>query len=93
MHKRLSAGLYPLAFFAIAAAALAHPRTTRQSRGAALTAIIPAMGLVQIGNFAIAGQLKTNAAAVPLIYLLPIVTVIICAMVLQGWIRIARRWR
>ena len=47
------------------------------------------MGLVQIGNFAIAGQLKANAAAVPLIYALPIVTVIICAMVLQGWIRLA----
>ncbi|NMN60351.1 lipopolysaccharide export system permease protein [Xanthobacter sp. SG618] len=89
LHKRLSAGLYPMAFFAIAAAALAQPRTTRQSRGAALTAIIPAMGLVQIGNFAIAGQLKANAAAVPLIYALPVVTVIICAMVLQGWIRLA----
>lgn len=88
LHKRLSAGLYPLAFFFIAAAALSRPRTTRQSRGAALTAIIPAMGAVQIGNFAIAGQLKTQAAAVPLIYLLPIVTVLICAMVIQGWIRI-----
>ncbi|MDI4663925.1 LPS export ABC transporter permease LptF [Xanthobacter autotrophicus] len=89
LHKRLSAGLYPLAFFAIAAAALANPRTTRQSRGAALGAIIPAMGLVQIGNFAIAGQLKTQVAAVPLIYLLPIATVAICAMIIQGWIRLA----
>ncbi|MFG1300015.1 LptF/LptG family permease [Xanthobacter sp. V3C-3] len=88
LHKRLSAGLYPLAFFFIAAAALSRPRTTRQSRGAALTAIIPAMGAVQIGNFAIAGQLKTQASAVPLIYLLPIVTVVICAMIIQGWIRI-----
>lgn len=89
LHKRLSAGLYPMAFFAIAAAALASPRTTRQSRGAALGAIIPAMGAVQIGNFAIAGQLKTQAGAVPLIYLLPIVTVVICAMVIQGWIRLS----
>lgn len=88
LHKRLSAGLYPLAFFAIAACALARPRTTRQSRGAALTAIIPAMGLVQIGNFAIAGQLKTQFAAVILIYALPIVTIIICALVLEGIIRI-----
>ncbi|MFS8035565.1 LPS export ABC transporter permease LptF [Xanthobacter sp. AM11] len=88
LHKRLSAGLYPLAFFAIAAAALARPRSTRQSRGAALTAIIPAMGVVQIGNFALAGQLKTQVAAVPLIYALPIVTIIICAMVLEGWIRL-----
>ena len=86
VHKRLSAGLYPFAFFAIAAAALARPRTTRQSRGLALTAIIPAMAVVQAGNFAIAGQLKAQAAAVPLIYALPVVTVILCALVLQGWI-------
>lgn len=89
LHKRLSAGLYPMAFFAIAAAALASPRTTRQSQVAALGAIIPAMGLVQIGNFAIAGQLKTQTWAVPLIYLLPIVTVVLCAMVVQGWIRLS----
>lgn len=89
IHKRLSAGLYPFAFFAIAAAALARPRTTRQSRGAALTAIIPAMGAVQIGNFAIAGQLRSQEWAVPLIYLLPVVAVILCAMVLQGWITLA----
>lgn len=89
LHKRLSAGLYPMAFFAIAAAALCRPRTTRQSRGAALTAIIPAMGLIQIGNFAIAGQLKTNAAAVPFIYLLPVATVIVCALMVQGWLRLA----
>lgn len=89
LHKRLSAGLYPLAFFAIAACALARPRTTRQSRGAALTAIIPAMGAVQIGNFAIAGQLKAQAWAVPAIYALPLLVILLCAMVLQGWIHIA----
>ena len=86
LHKRLSAGLYPLAFFFIAAAALARPQTTRQSRGAALFAIIPAMGTVQILNFAIAGQLKSQVIAVPLIYLLPIVVMIVCAMILQGWL-------
>ncbi|MGE4372161.1 MAG: LPS export ABC transporter permease LptF [Xanthobacter sp.] len=87
LHKRLSAGLYPLAFFAIAAAALARPRTTRQSRGLALMAIIPAMGIVQIGNFALIGQLRTQDIATPLIYALPIITIILCAMVLQGWLR------
>lgn len=93
IHKRLSAGLYPLAFFAIAAAALARPRTTRQSRGMALTAIIPAMAAVQAGNFAIAGQLKAHVAAVPLIYALPIITIILCALVLEGWISLTTpRW-
>lgn len=86
VHKRLSAGLYPFAFFAIAAAALARPRTTRQSRGVALTAIIPVMAAVQAGNFAIAGQLKAHAIAVPFIYALPILTIILCAMALEGWI-------
>lgn len=88
LHKRLSAGLYPFAYFAIAAAALARPRTTRQSRGAALMAIIPAMAAVQIGNFAIAGQLRTQALAVPLIYIFPVVVVILCALALSGRIRL-----
>lgn len=93
LHKRLSAGLYPLAFFFIAAAALARPATTRQGRSMALVAIIPAMGLVQILSFAISGQLKSHAAAVPLIYLLPLVVIALCAMILQGWIVIGTpRW-
>ena len=89
LHKRLSAGLYPLAYFAIAAAALARPRTTRQSRGTALMAIIPAMAIVQIGNFAIAGQLRTQALAVPLIYLFPLAVVLVCALALSGHIHLA----
>lgn len=88
-HKRLSSGLYPLAFFAIAAAALARPRTTRQSRGLALTAIIPVMGALQIANFAITGQLRTAAWAVPMVYILPVATILLSAMALQGWISFA----
>ncbi|MFG1401455.1 LPS export ABC transporter permease LptF [Xanthobacter sediminis] len=88
LHKRLSAGLYPLAYFAIAAAALARPRTTRQSRGAALLAIIPAMAAVQIGNFAIAGQLRAQDAAVPLIYIFPLVVVVLCALLLSDRVNI-----
>lgn len=88
LHKRLSAGLYPLAYFAIAAAALARPRTTRQSRGAALMAIIPAMASVQIGNFAIAGQLRTQDAAVVLIYIFPLIVVALCALVLSDRIHL-----
>ncbi|BAF90323.1 MULTISPECIES: LPS export ABC transporter permease LptF [Azorhizobium] len=85
-HKRLSAGLYPLAFFAIAAAAMARPRTTRESRGLALAAIVPIMTALQIANFAVAGQLRTAAWAVPAIYLIPLLTIIVSALVLQGWI-------
>lgn len=88
-HKRLSSGLYPFAFFAVAAAALARPRTTRQSRGLALTAIVPIMTGLQIGNFAIAGQLRTAAWAVPMTYLLPLATIVLSAMVLQGWITLS----
>ncbi len=89
LHKRLSAGLYPLAYFAIAAAALARPRTTRQSRGMALFAIIPAMAAVQIGNFAIAGQLRSHALAVPLIYIFPLIVVALCALVLSDRLQFA----
>lgn len=93
LHKRLAAGLYPLAYFAIAAAALARPRTTRQSRGMALVAIIPAMAAVQIGNFAIAGQLRSQAAAVPLMYIFPLLVVALCALILSDRIHFSTpRW-
>lgn len=89
VHKRLSAGLYPLAFFAVAAAALARPRTTRQSRGLALAGIVPVMVGLQISSFVVGGQLRTSAAAVPVAYLLPIACIVICALLLQGWIRLS----
>ncbi len=88
-HKRLSSGLYPLAFFAVAAAALALPRTTRESRGLALAAIIPVMTALQIANFAVTGQLRTAAWAVPVVYLLPVLSIILAALVLQGWVRLS----
>jgi len=89
VHKRLSAGLYPLAFFAIAAAALARPRTTRQSRNLALMAIIPLMATLQIASFVVGGQLRTSDAAVPVAYLLPFACIVLCACALQGWIRLS----
>ena len=87
VHKRLSSGLYPFAFFAVAAAALAHPRTTRQSRGMALLVIIPVMGGLQISSFVVAGLLRTSNAAIPFAYLLPLACIVICGFVIQGWIR------
>ncbi|WP_029003385.1 LPS export ABC transporter permease LptF [Azorhizobium doebereinerae] len=83
-HKRLSSGLYPLAFFAVAAAALARPRTTRESRGLALAAIVPIMTALQIANFAVTGQLRTADWAVPMVYILPVLTMILAALVLEG---------
>lgn len=89
VHKRLSAGLYPFAFFAVAAAALARPRTTRQSRGLALAAIIPVMVGLQIASFVVGGLLRTSEAAVPIAYVLPIACILVCALALEGWIRFA----
>ncbi len=89
VHKRLSAGLYPFAFFAVAAAALARPRTTRQGRTLALAAIIPVMVGLQIASFVVGGQLRTSEAAVPVAYALPIGCIVICVFALQGWIRMA----
>lgn len=86
VHKRLSSGLYPFAFFAVAAAAMAHPRTTRQSRGMALAAIIPVIAGLQILSFVVSGLLRTTSAAVPFAYLLPLACILICGFVIQGWI-------
>lgn len=87
VHKRLSAGLYPFAFFAVAASALASPRTTRQSRSMALVAIIPIMVGLQIASFVVGGMLRTSSAAIPFAYLLPLACIFVCGLVIQGWVR------
>jgi lipopolysaccharide export LptBFGC system permease protein LptF len=48
LHDRFSAPLYPIAFMAIAFAALGVPRTTRQGRGTAIAAAVAAVAVMRI---------------------------------------------
>ncbi len=72
LHDRFASPLYVLAFGMIAFAALGQPRTTRQSRGAAIMAAIVIVLALRIAGFAVAGLLARNPSAVILVYGLPL---------------------
>jgi lipopolysaccharide export system permease protein len=72
LHQRMSAPLYPLAAFLIAFAFLGAPRTSRQSRWAALAGASLAVASLQLAQFACIGLVSRSAYAAPLPYLFPI---------------------
>ncbi|MFK8251703.1 LPS export ABC transporter permease LptF [Ancylobacter terrae] len=84
LHRRLSLPLYIMAFFSIAVAALAEPRTTRESRGLALAGTLPFTIILQVANFGLVGQVRNSSAVIPFVYLLPVVMIIGSALVLAG---------
>jgi lipopolysaccharide export system permease protein len=51
LHERLAGPLYPFVFIIVAFAYLGAPRTTRQSRGMALAAIVLAVGALRVVGF------------------------------------------
>ncbi|MFN3892080.1 MAG: LPS export ABC transporter permease LptF [Beijerinckiaceae bacterium] len=72
LHERLSGPLYVMAFAMIAFAALGQARTTRQGRGAAILAAIVIGLALRVGGIAVSNISARNAAAVPLVYALPL---------------------
>ena len=72
LHDRFSAPLYPLAFMAIAVAALGTARTTRQGRGLAIGAAIIVMVLLRIAGFAVSSLVVRSGNAILLAYLVPL---------------------
>lgn len=84
IHRRLSLPLYVLAFFSIAIAALAEPRTTREGRGLALAGTAPWVVLLQVGSFGLINQIRAQPAVIPFVYILPLVVLIGSGLVLSG---------
>ena len=72
LHKRLSTPLYPIAAFVIAFAFLGSPRTTRQSRGLAITGASAAFLVVEIFGLGSSGLVERSALASPLPYVAPL---------------------
>lgn len=72
LHDRFSAPIYPLAFMAIAVAALGTARTTRQGRGLAIGAAIVVMVLLRIAGFAVSSLVVRSGNAILLAYLVPL---------------------
>ena len=67
-HDRIMAPLYPLAFMIIAFAYLGAPRTTRQSRGLSLVAVIAGVAGLRMIGFASTVFGMKNPWALPLQY-------------------------
>ncbi|QFR31986.1 LPS export ABC transporter permease LptF [Ancylobacter sp. TS-1] len=84
IHRRLSLPLYVLAFFAIACAALAEPRTTREGRGLALAATAPFIICLQVTSFGLVNQVRNSPEVIPLVYLVPILFIIGSMLSLSG---------
>jgi lipopolysaccharide export system permease protein len=80
LHDRLSTPFYPLLFACLAVAILGHARTTRESRwGQILMAAGIALGL-RVAGLTAANLVTLNAAAVPLVYLIPIGAILVAAL-------------
>lgn len=84
LHKRLSAPLYPVAAFVIAFAFLGSPRTTRQSRGLAITGAASVFLLMEIVGLGSGGFVERNAAFAPLPYIIPLTAIAIGTFVSMG---------
>jgi len=72
LHKRLSTPLYPLAAFVIPFAFLGLPRTTRQTRGAAIAGAGAVFMAIEIAGFGTWGFVQRSELAWPLPYLVPL---------------------
>ena len=77
IHERLVTPLYPLAFVMCAFAFLGQARSTREGRSAAATAAVAAVGVLRLLGFAATGLTVRSAAFAPLIYLLPLFTIVL----------------
>jgi len=80
IHDRFATPFYPLLFAFLAVAVLGHARTTRESRWAQiLIAAGIAVGL-RVSGLTASNLVTLDAAAVPLVYLIPIGAIIVAAV-------------
>ena len=80
IHDRFATPFYPLLFAFLAVAILGHARTTRESRWAQiLLAAGIAVGL-RVSGLTASNLVTLNAAAVPLVYAIPIGAILVAAV-------------
>jgi lipopolysaccharide export system permease protein len=83
LHERSSNPFYPIAFAMIALAAVGQAHSTRQSSMRQITsAFVLAAGL-RLGGLALNNVVILNAAAVPLLYALPLVAILLPALSIE----------
>jgi lipopolysaccharide export system permease protein len=83
LHERSANPFYPIAFVMIALTAVGQARSTRQGRAKQVTtAFVLAAGLRLLG-LAMNNVVVVSAAAVPLLYGLPIGAIVVCIVLIE----------
>ena len=83
LHERFSNPLYPFAFVMIALATVGQAQSTRQNRVASvLTGLVVAAG-ARLGGLALNNIVVLSAAAVPLLYAVPLAAIVLSAIAIR----------
>lgn len=77
LHERTSNPLYPIAFALIALAAVGQAHSTRQGRGRQIAIAFVVAAALRLGGLALNNVVVLNAGAVPLLYGLPLVAILV----------------
>lgn len=91
LHERFSSPLYPLAFTLLALALVGPVQSTRQGRGKALALAFILATTARVGGLAATNLVSIRAAAVPLVYALPVVVAVLAIILAQWRMRPRRR--
>jgi lipopolysaccharide export system permease protein len=76
LHERSSNPLYPIAFALIALAAVGQAHSTRQSSVRQITIAFVVAATLRLGGLALNNVVVLNAGAVPLLYGLPLIAIL-----------------
>jgi len=77
LHERFASPLYPLAFALMALAVVGQAKSTRQGRGERMAAGFAAAVGTRLAGLAANNLVVINAAAAPLLYLIPLAAMVI----------------
>jgi lipopolysaccharide export system permease protein len=77
LHERFSAALYPLAFVLMAIAVVGQAQSTRQNRNARMGLCFLAGVGLRLAGMATNNIVTMNASAVPLLYVIPLVAIVV----------------
>lgn len=95
IHERFASCLYPFAFIFIALAYIGQAQSTRTQRGSAIMTAFAVATLLRLGGLALNKVVVGSAAAVPLMYVLPVLGTVIAIVSIyrNEWPRPTPQWR
>ena len=91
LHERFASALYPLAFVLMAVAMVGQAQSTRQARHARIALCFLAGVGLRLAGLAVNNVVSINAAAVPVLYLIPLAAVAISMLLIVRGARQSRR--